>query len=243
MASPLKQFEIIPIVPLQLQSLGIDISFTNSSLFMVLGAVISAAFLSFAMRPQALIPGRTQALAEIWYEIVASVMRENTGPKYKPYLPFVFTLFSTVMMGNMLGMLPYSFTFTSHLAATFTLALVVIIGVTLIGFYRHGLHFFSLFAPEGAPMWLMPLVVPIEMISYLARPVSLSVRLFANMLAGHTMLKIFAGFSVALGVFGGLAPLVVNVVLIGFEVMVSFLQAYVFALLTCVYLRDAIELH
>lgn len=243
MASPLKQFEIHPIVPLKLDFMGIDISFTNSALFMVLGAVLSAVFLSFAMRPQATIPGRTQALAELWYELVAGVMKNNTGPKYKPYLPFVFTIFTTVLMGNLLGMLPYSFTFTSHIVVTFTLALVVFLTVTAVGFYRHGLHFFSLFAPHGAPVWLLPLVVPIEMVSYFARPLSLSVRLFANMLAGHTMLKIFAGFSVSLGIIGGLAPMVVNTVLIGFEFMVSFLQAYVFALLTCVYLRDAIELH
>ena len=243
MTSPLHQFEIQTILPLELKPIGVDISFTNASLFMVLGSVIAALFLSLATRPQALVPGRTQALAELWYDLVAGIMRENTGPKYKPFLPFVFTLFSMVMMGNMLGMLPYSFTFTSHIIATFTMAMIVFIGVTAIGFYRHGLHFFSLFAPEGAPMWLLPLVVPIEMISYMARPISLSVRLFANMLAGHTMLKIFASFSVSLGLIAGIAPLVVNVVLIGFEFMVSFLQAYVFALLTCVYLRDAIELH
>lgn len=243
MDSPLHQFEVHTIVPLKLEGLGIDISFTNASLFMVLGAVLSLVFLTLAMQQKALIPNRKQALAEIWYEFVAGMMRDNTGPHYKPYLPFVFTVFSTVLMGNLMGMLPNAFTFTSHIIVTFILAMIVFVCVTAIGFWKHGIGFLKLFVPGGTPVWLLPLVVPIEIISYFTRPLSLSVRLFANMLAGHTMMKIFAGFSVMLGVLGGLAPLVMNVIMVGFEFVVAFLQAYVFALLTCVYLHDALEMH
>lgn len=238
---PLHQFQIKPYIPIEIA--GYDLSFTNSSLFMVLAAAGTIAFMSAGINHRALIPGRLQSAAEMMYEFVANMLKDQTGPKGRQFFPFVFTVFSVVLFGNMLGMVPYSFTYTSHIIVTLTLAMVVFLTVTAVGFLRHGLHFFSLFAPAGAPAWLLPLIVPIEMLSYLSRPVSLSVRLFANMMAGHTMLKVFAGFSVLMGVGLGVAPLVINIALTGFEILVAFLQAYVFAVLTCVYLRDAIELH
>jgi len=238
---PLHQFQVTPIIPIEVA--GVDLSFTNSSLFMVLGAVLTVVFLSAGINRRALVPGRRQAASEMLYEFVANMLREQTGAKGRAFFPFVFTIFMIVLMGNMLGMIPYSFTYTSHIIVTLTLAMIVFLTATAVGFIKHGLHFLSFFAPSGAPAWLLPLIVPIEMLSYLSRPVSLSVRLFANMMAGHTMLKVFAGFSVTLGVFFGLAPLAINVALTGFEFLVAFLQAYVFAVLTCVYLRDAIDLH
>jgi F-type H+-transporting ATPase subunit a len=164
------------------------------------------------------------------------------GEAGKPYFPYVFSLFVLILTGNLLGMVPYSFTFTSHIIVTFSLAIVTFLGVTLVGFALHGLHFFSFFVPKGVPVFMLPLMVVIEVLSYLTRPISLSVRLFANMMAGHTMLKVFAGFTIMLGALG-VAPLAVNVALVGFEILVAFLQAYVFAVLTCIYLNDSIHLH
>ena len=164
------------------------------------------------------------------------------GREGQKYFPFVFTIFMFVLIGNMLGMVPYSFTFTSHIIVTFALATIVFIGVTILGFAKHGLHFFSFFVIPGLPWYMLPLLIPIEVISYLSRPISLSVRLFANMLAGHTLLKVFAGFVVSLGVAGFL-PLAFIVALTGLEILIAFLQAYVFAILTCLYINDALHLH
>jgi len=245
---PLHQFQINPIIPIRIGDL--DLSFTNSALFMVLAVVITTGLLVFGMRGRDLVPGRLQSAAEMFYEFIANMVRENAGPEARRYFPFVFSLFMFVLVGNMLGMIPGSFTFTSHIIVTFALAMTVFVFVTLLGIVKHGMHFFSFFMPQGAPVILAPLLIPIEIISYLSRPVSLSVRLFANMLAGHTMLKVFASFTAllggALGAGGfaiGILPLLVNIGLIGFEILVAFLQAYVFTLLTCLYIRDALELH
>lgn len=247
MAGPIEQFEIKDIIPIQIGSL--DLSFTNSSLFMVLAVGVVTLLMTLSMRGHLLVPNRLQSVSELMYEFVANMVKENVGREGRPYFPFVFTLFMFILFGNMLGMVPYSFTFTSHIIVTFGLAAMVFLGVTILGFAKHGTHFLSLFVPEGAPKALLPLIILIEVISYLSRPVSLSIRLFANMMAGHTMLKVFAGFTVTMGsagligVLGSVAPLAINVALTGFEFLVAFLQAYVFALLTCLYINDAIHLH
>ena len=238
--SPLAQFEIKTLVPLEFG--GIDASFTNSSLFMVATVVVVSLFLILAMRRAALVPGRWQSMAELSYVFVANVMKDTVGSEGRKYFPFIFTVFMFILFGNLLGMLPYSFTFTSHIIVTFTIAAVIFIGVTMIALAKHKLHFFSFFMPPGVPMLLAPLLVPIEIISYLSRPISLSVRLFANMLAGHTLLKVFAGFIVSLGVFG-IAPWAFVVALTGLEIVIAFLQAFVFTMLTCLYLNDALHLH
>ena len=169
-------------------------------------------------------------------------MKDTVGTEGRKYFPFVFTIFMFVLIGNMVGMIPYSFTFTSHIIVTFALAAIVFIGVTVLGFVKHGLRFFSFFVIPGLPWYMLPLLIPIEVISYLSRPISLSVRLFANMLAGHTLLKVFAGFVVSLG-FAGFLPLAFIVALTGLEILIAFLQAYVFAILTCLYINDALHLH
>lgn len=237
----MSQFEINRLMKLDL--FGLDASFTNSSLFMVLAVGISLLFLTLAMNSRSLVPGRMQSIAELSYEFVANMVRENVGKEGMKYFPFVFSLFVFVLMCNMLGMLPGSFTVTSHIVVTFALAALVFVVVTAIGFARHGLGYLKLFVPDGVPLWLMPLIVPIEVISYLIRPISLSVRLFANMMAGHTMLKVFAGFVVSLGVVGGIAPLIATIAFTGLEFVVSFLQAFIFTVLTCIYLNDAVNMH
>lgn len=239
-ASPLKQFEIKPIVDIQIGS--VDLSFTNSSMWMVVAIAVVSLFLVGGIRGRALVPGRWQSAAELAYEFIAGMIRENVGPEGRRYFPFILTLFMFILFGNLFGLLPYSFTFTSHIAVTGALALLVFVGVTLVGIVTHGFHFFSYFVPTGVPAIMLPLMIPIEVISYLSRPVSLSIRLFANMMAGHTMMKVFAAFTVTLGFFG-FAPLAVNVALTAFELLVAFLQAYVFTVLTCIYLNDALHLH
>ena len=174
---------------------------------------------------------------------VAKMINDTAGSGAKSFFPFIFTLFMFVLFCNMIGMLPYSFTVTSHIIVTFMLAATVFIGVTIIGFIKHGIKYLELFVPKGVPIILLPLIIVIELISYLSRPVSLSVRLFANMMAGHTMLKVFGGFVISLGLLGGWLPLSFSVALIGLEILVAFLQAYVFAILTCIYLNDALNLH
>ena len=176
------------------------------------------------------------------YEFIANMIRENVGAEGRKYFPFIFTLIMFILVGNLVGMIPFAYTFTSQIIVTFAMAATIFIGVTVIGLVRHGLHFFSLFVPSGTPLILAPLLIPIEVISYFVRPVSLSVRLFANMMAGHTMMKVFGGFTVLLGVLG-VAPIILLVALTGFEIMVAVLQAYVFTVLTCLYLNDAIHLH
>lgn len=235
------QFEIKRLI--NLEFLGLDASFTNSSLFMVLAVAVISFLTIWGMRGRALVPTRMQSVAEISYEFIANMVRDNVGSAGQRYFPFVFTLFMFVLACNMLGMIPYSFTVTSHIIITFALAAVVFIGVTIIGFAKHGIGFLKFFVPSGVPAALLPLLVVIEVISYLTRPISLSVRLFANMMAGHTMLKVFGAFVVGLGVIGGWAPLAFMVAFTGLEILVAFLQAYVFAILTCIYLNDALHMH
>lgn len=245
MASPIEQFEIHPIVPIKLGDL--DLSFTNSALWMVIAVTTASLFLALGARRRALVPGRWQVMSEIAYEFVANMIRDNVGDAGRRFFPYIFTLFMFILFGNLLGLIPGSFTFTSHIIVTLGMALTVFTAVTLVGIFKHGLHFFSFFVPSGVPALMMPLMIPIEVISYLSRPVSLSIRLFANMMAGHTMMKVFAGFVVPLGAatfgIGGLAPIAMDVALTGFELLVAFLQAYVFTVLTCLYLNDALHLH
>jgi F-type H+-transporting ATPase subunit a len=237
----MSQFEIKRIVPLDL--FGYDASFTNASLFMALAVVLTSAFMVFAMKERALVPGRLQSVAEMSYEFIANMIRENVGDAGLKYFPFIFSLFVFILVLNMLGMIPGTFTVTSHIIVTFALAALVFVVVTAIGFARHGFGYLKLFVPEGVPVWLMPLIVPIELISYLIRPISLSVRLFANMMAGHTMLKVFAGFAVSLPVFAKAAPVLFTMAFTGLEFVVAFLQAFIFTVLTCIYLNDAINMH
>ena len=243
--SPLAQFEIKTLIPLQMGQT--DVSFTNSALFMTATVILITLYMVLGMRKRALVPGRWQSVAELAYEFVANLLRDTVGNEGRKYFPFVFTLFMFILFGNMLGMIPYSFTFTSHIIVTFALALVVFIGVTVLGFVKHGVHFFSFFVPPGVSIVLWPLMIPIELISYLSRPISLAVRLFANLTAGHTMLKVFAGFVVSLGAAGllpiAVLPLIFVVALTGLECLIAFLQAYVFTILTCFYINDAIHLH
>ena len=239
--SPLAQFEIKTLIPLQMGQT--DVSFTNSALFMTVTVVLITLFMVLGMRKHALVPGRWQSVAELSYEFVANLLRDTVGNEGRKYFPFVFSLFMFILFGNMLGMIPYSFPFPSHIIVTFALALVVFLGVTVLGFVKHGVHFFSFFVPPGVSVVLWPLMIPIELISYLSRPISLAVRLFANLTAGHTMLKVFAGFVVSLGIVGGILPLAFVVALTGLELLIAFLQAYVFTILTCFYINDSIHLH
>lgn len=238
--SPLAQFEIKTLVPLDFG--GIDASFTNSALMMVATVVVVSAFLILGMRRNALVPGRWQSIAELSYVFIANLVKDTVGSEGRNYFPFIFTVFMFVLFGNLLGMVPYSFTFTSHIVVTFAMAAVIFVGVTIIALAKHKMHFFSFFMPPGVPLLMAPLLIPIEIISYLSRPISLSVRLFANMLAGHTLLKVFAGFIISLGVFG-VAPWLFVVALTGLEIVIAFLQAFVFTILTCLYLNDALHLH
>lgn len=240
MASPVAQFELKTLIPIEVG--GVDLSFTNSAAWMVLAIAGVTAFLTLSMSGRRMVPGRWQLMAELSYEFIANMVKDNVGSEGRKYFPFVFSLFMFILACNLFGMLPYSYTPTSQIIVTFAMAFVVFIGVTIIALVRHGLHFFTFFFPSGAPVYMAPLLIPIEVISYFVRPVSLSVRLFANMMAGHTMLKVFGGFVVALGVFG-VAPLALIVALTAFEILVAVLQAYVFTILTCLYLHDAIHLH
>jgi F-type H+-transporting ATPase subunit a len=245
MIDPLHQFLIHPIAKIELW--GWDISFTNSSLFMVLATLCSIVFFLLTTRQQNLVPGRLQFIGEIIYQFIDNMIDDNIGQQGKRYFPYILSLFIFILFGNFLGMIPYGFTFTSHIIVTFSLALLVFISVTIVGFIQHGGHFFRLFCPEGTPIYIAPLLVPVEIMSYFTRPVSLSVRLFANMVAGHAILKIFAGFVLILAgtSFFPLAilPFAVNLAVTGFEFLVALLQAYVFTVLTCIYLNDAINLH
>ncbi|HEV2188284.1 MAG TPA: F0F1 ATP synthase subunit A [Stellaceae bacterium] len=237
---PLEQFKIEPLIPLHIG--GLDVSYTNSALFMTIAVILITSLLVLGTRRGALVPGRWQSVAEMSYEFVADMVETNAGHGAEPYFPFVFTLFMFVLFANLLGLIPYSFTVTSHIIVTFALAAIVFIGVTIIGFVKHGTHFLRLFVPEGVPIVLLLLLVPIELLSYFIRPFTLSIRLFANMLAGHTMLAIFGGFAASVGLLAFL-PVALDVAILALEVLVAALQAYVFAILTCLYLRDALHLH
>ena len=247
MASPLQQFEIHPVVSLPLVG-GYDLSFTNASLFMMLAVLVTVLFMMLPFRHRHEVPTRFQALAELYYRFVADLARDTAGSDARPFFPFIFSLFSFVLLGNMLGMLPFSFTFTSHIIVTFALDIFIFVMVTVVGFVRHGTHFFALFVPEGLPdhplskILLVPLIFIIELFSYLIRPITLSVRLGANMMAGHIMLKLVVSFVAVAGLWGVL-PFLLSFAIIGFEFFVAALQAYIFTLMTCVYLKDALHLH
>ncbi len=241
-SNPMQQFTVYKIGP-EIKIAGLDLSFTNASLFMVISASIIIFFLFLGSKEKKIIPSKIQLIAEMFYTFVAKMINDTAGSKAKPYFPFIFSLFMFVLFCNMVGMLPYSFTVTSHIIVTLIMAIFIFIAVTIIGFIRHGFKYLSIFVPSGVPNVLLPLITVIEIISYLSRPVSLSVRLFANMMAGHTMLKVFGGFVVSLGILGGWLPLSFSVALTGLEILVAFLQAYVFAILTCIYLNDALNLH
>jgi F-type H+-transporting ATPase subunit a len=246
MASPLEQFEIKPIVSFGKIG-GSEIAFTNSSLFMLIVVGVIGGFMMLATSQRSLVPGRMQAFAEMLYEFVAGTLKSAAGKEGMQYFPLVFSLFLFVLVANFVGMVPGSFTVTSHIIVAFALAMVVFLAVIGIGLAKHGTHFFGLFVPHGAPALLTPFLVVIEVISFLSRPISLSMRLFANMLAGHIALKVFAGFVVSLGalgvggILGATLPLGMIVALTAFEFLVAFLQAYVFTILTCVYLNDALH--
>jgi len=245
MAGPIEQFEISPILPIEIG--GLDLSFTNSSAYMVATVGLAAGFLLLASSGRSLIPGRLQSSAEMLYEFVSKTLRENAGEDGMRFFPLVFSLFMFVLVANLIGMFPYAFTVTSHIIVTFALAMIVFLTVTLYGLLRNGLGFFRLFMPSGVPPLLAPIIVPIEIVSYISRPVSHSVRLFAVMLAGHITLKVFAGFVVslgglgALGIVGAVLPLAMTVALTGLELLMSVIQAYIFTMLTCMYLNDALH--
>jgi len=238
--NPLSQFEITPWVPLHIG--GIDISFTNSACTMIVCVVLICLWLIGSMRSRALVPGRAQGAAELSYQFVAGMVKDAVGSEGRRYFPFIFSVFIFILFSNMMGMVPYVFTTTSHIVVTFAMATLIFLGVTVIALIRHKHAFFSFFLPHGTPWWLAPLMIIIELFAYLARPVSLSIRLAANMTAGHVLLKVIAAFVVAMGVWGFI-PIPFIVVLTAFEIFIAILQAYIFTILTCVYLNDAIHLH
>ena len=245
---PIHQFQIKELAgPVNIG--GLEISFTNSALFMGIAVVTVTGILLAAAARGALVPGRLQSLGEVWYEFIHNMVRNVLGPEGKPFFPLVFSLFSFVLAANMLGMFPYFFTVTSHVVVTASLAVFVVALVVVVGIAKHGLGWFKLFVPHGVPVVILPFISLIEIISFLSRPVSLGLRLFGNMLAGHIVLKVFAGFVVSLGalgfggILGAIAPLVMAVALTALEFLVAFLQAFVFAILTCVYLNDALHTH
>jgi len=246
--NPMEQFAIKPLVEAPLFQIGgHPIYFTNQALLMGIVVIVSSLFLTLAVKPNRLVPTRGQSMAEMSYEFVANMIHSATGEDGLKFFPFVFTLFIFVLCSNFFGMVPGSFTVTSQIAVTFALACLVVGLVIVVGFMKHGIGFLKLFVPH-APWYLLILLIPIEVISFLTRPISLSVRLFANMLAGHTMLAVFAGFVVSLGAAGvwaplAIAPMLLIVAIMLLELLVAFLQAYVFAILTCIYLNEALHLH
>ncbi len=242
----LGQFRLYP----TLGAVGRSVNFANSNVYMLVAVVVILGLLWLGMRQRAIVPGRLQAAAELAYDFVYRMCIDQIGQEGRRFFPFIFALFFFVLFGNLLGLLPYAFTYTSHIAVTAALAVLVIVVVTAIAIRENGSHFFTeYFFPKGTPKLLAPLIIPIEVISYLSRPVSLSVRLFANMVAGHVMFEVFASFTVMLAGLGlvgqviAVGPIALNVVLVGFELLVACLQAYVFAILTCIYLHDAVHLH
>lgn len=243
---PIHQFEISRWIPIEVG--GVDLSFTNASAFMVLTVVVASAFLLLSSSSRGLIPSRMQSISEMAYEFVATSLRDSAGSKGMKFFPFVFTLFTFVLVANFIGLFPYFYTVTTQIIVTFALSVLVIGTVIVYGFYKHGVGFLKLFVPQGVPAIIIPLVVLIEIISFLSRPISLSVRLFANMLAGHITLKVFAGFVVSLaaignlwGIGGAILPLIMTVAITALEFLVAFLQAYVFTVLTCMYINDAVH--
>lgn len=238
----LGQFELHPV----LGGLGDALRFSQSPLYMIVAVCLVLAFLYFGMRPAAVVPGRFQAAAEVCYEFIRNMAVDTIGPEGAAFFPFIFTLFFFILAGNYLGLLPFSFTFTSHIAVTLALAVMVFLLTVVVSLKVQGLRFFAHFMPAGASLALAPLLIPIEILSFLSRPVSLSIRLFANMVAGHVMFEIFASFVIMLAGFGvvgdvfAIGPIAINVALVALELLVGVLQAYVFAILTCIYLREAV---
>lgn len=249
MASLLEEFEIHSLSKPLFSLAGHSISFTNSSLFMFLAIMSATALMVLAMRPQAVVPGRWQMLAETFHNMIANMLESTAGESSKPFFPFIFSIFIFIFFCNLFGMLPGSLAVTSHILINLTIALLLFVVILITGFARHGLHFFHLFVPPGAPMFMVPFLAVLELFSFMVRPFSLSIRLFANMLAGHILLGVFAGMCASLlaagwiaGLFG-ILPLSINIAITAFEFFVAFLQAYIYAVLASVYLRDALEMH
>lgn len=248
--SPLDQFKIFDLIPIGQPSCASDsfchntvLGFTNSSLFMLLAVALVSVFLIFGMQKKSLIPNRWQSAVELFYEFIASMLKENVGVQGRAYFPFIFSLFMFVLACNLLGLVPYyNFTVTSHIIVTFAIAMLVFISVTVIGFVKHGTGYFRMFLPEGVPVAMAPMMVVIELMSYLVRPVTLSLRLAGNMMAGHVLLKVLAGFVISLGLLG-IVPFAFLIIFIAFEFLVALLQAYIFSLLICIYLNDALNMH
>jgi len=246
-ANPIHQFVIKDKVELSL--FGVDVSYTNSAMWMTIALAVSVVFFVMATRKRSMVPNRMQTVLEMTYMFIADMVRNTIGAKGAAYFPFIFSLFMFILMGNLLGLVPGAFTYTSHLAVTGGMALLIFFMVIAFGLVNHGFKFFSLFAPAGVPWFIYPLLVPIEVVSFFVRPLTLSVRLFANMMAGHIMLKVVAGFAIGAATMGsgyvllGIFPVMVNFALMAFELLVAVIQAYVFAILACVYLKDTVELH
>lgn len=240
MANVMDQFEVKILIPIEVGE--VDLSFTNASLWMGITTMIIIVFFHIALKRKDVIPGRLQVAAEILYTAISNTLKSTAGSKARAFFPAIFSLFLFILIGNTLALLPGSFSFTAHIAVTFFMAFTVFVIATLLGFYKHGMKYFSFFLPKGVPLVLSPLIIIIELVSYLSRPISLSVRLFANIVVGHVLLKVIAGFVVTLGIFG-IFPLLAMVSIFALEFLVAVLQAYVFTILTCIYLNDALELH
>ncbi len=241
MAGPLQQFEVYPVLPIHV--MGFDISITNAAIMMFLNTAIIILGLMFTTKNPTVIPGKIQAIGEIFYSAVSNMLQNSIGDKYKEtYIPIVLSLFMFVLFCNIMGIIPYMFTVTSHIIVTFAMAAVIFIAITSIGFWRHGLKYFSLLMPKGTPIFMAPLIIFVEFITYMIRPISLSARLAINMTAGHIIMKIAASFVIISGFFG-VIPFCCLLFLNALEIIVAILQAYIFAMLTCIYLSDAIELH
>lgn len=243
MHDPLHQFEIHAFLPMTL--FGWDISFTNASLFMVITTGVLCVF--FSLGKGQMVPGYLQYIQESAFSFIVNLVKTSVGQEGLPFVPLIFSLFLFIFGANYIGLFPFTFTVTSHIIVTFVLAIIVFFVTTLVGIYKHGFHFLRLFFPKDLPLIVAPILIPIEIISYLSRPISLSIRLFANMVAGHTMIKIFAGFAVILASSGflpaALLPIITNTAIVLFECLIAFLQAYVFTMLTCIYLNDTLHLH
>ena len=240
MSNPMEQFEIKPLIPLNIG--GVDVSFTNSSLFMVLAVVSAVLLMGICLRKRTIIPSVAQSVPEVLYEFIAGLLRENVGMEGMKYFSFIFSLFTFVAFGNVLGLFPYAFTFTSHLAAVGGLSVIALLFNIGIGIKKKKLGYLRTFLPRGIPLILAPLIVPIEIISFLSKPFSLTVRLVANMTVGHIMLKIIAGFVLALGI-GGIVPLAFDAAIVVFEIFIALLQAFIYTVLSCIYLGDALHEH
>ena len=240
MANPMEQFTIKPIIPLEIG--GYDISFTNSSLMMVLSVLVATIIFGYCLRRRTVVPSISQSVPEVMFEFISTLIKENVGKEGLKYFSFIFTIFTFIAFGNLLGLFPYSFTFTSHLAAVGGISLIALLFNVCVGIKKKKWGYLRTFMPKGIPGALAPLIIPIEIISFLSKPFSLTVRLVANMTVGHIMLKIIAGFVLALGV-GGLVPLFFDAGIVLFEVFIGLLQAFIYTVLSCIYLSDALHSH